>query len=86
MYFFFFLLLLALKQATQDIVGVVVPYGIGGSLPLIRSLKDQGFDVQIAGYGLSNKYHGDNESAKLSHMKNATKIISKIVHILENGV
>ena len=64
-------------------MGNVIPYGIGGSLPLIRSLKDQGFDVQIAGYGLSHKYHGDNESAKLSHMKNAVKIISKIIRILE---
>lgn len=46
----------ALRQATQDVIGVVEPFGIGGSLPLIRELQDRGFDVQIAGYGLSSKY------------------------------
>lgn len=48
---------LALKKATGDVIGKVNPYGIGGSLPLIRQLSDQGFDVQIAGYGLSSRYN-----------------------------
>ena len=46
---------LALKKATGDVIGSVNPYGIGGSLPLIRQLSDQGFDVQICGYGLSSR-------------------------------
>jgi acetylornithine deacetylase len=46
----------ALKSATEAIVGTVAPYGIGGSLPLIRELQEKGFDVQIAGYGLSSRF------------------------------
>jgi acetylornithine deacetylase len=45
----------ALVQATADILGSVTPYSIGGSLPLIRELKDHGFDVQISGYGISSR-------------------------------
>jgi acetylornithine deacetylase len=93
----------AVTKATEEVVGSVKPYGIGGSLPLIRELQDRGFDVQIAGYGLSSRYtvfhyplslfrikifddimvimcryHGDNEYAKLSDMRNATSIISRV--------
>ena len=73
---------LALKRATHEVLGTVVPYGIGGSLPLIRDLQEKGFDVQIAGYGLSSLYHADNESATLSGMKNATLIIAKVSVII----
>jgi acetylornithine deacetylase len=73
----------ALRLATEHVIGKVVPYAIGGSLPLVRSLQSRGFDVQIAGYGLSARYHADNEYASLKDMKNATKIISKIVAELE---
>jgi hypothetical protein len=40
--------------------------------------------MQISGYGLSAKYHADNESASLNHLKNATKIISKVISIIES--
>jgi acetylornithine deacetylase len=70
----------ALLAATESVLGAVKPYSIGGSLPLIRNLQDQGFDVQISGYGLSTSYHADNEYADLKHMKNATKIISKVFY------
>ncbi|KAF0934668.1 hypothetical protein E2562_026416, partial [Oryza meyeriana var. granulata] len=40
----------ALCKATKEIVGHVEPYSITGSLPLIRELQDEGFDVQTAGY------------------------------------
>lgn len=46
----------ALKEATKDVLGDVVPYSIGGSLPLVRELQEQGFDVQISGYGLSSRF------------------------------
>ena len=45
----------AILEATRSVLGDVKPYAIGGSLPLIRSLKDMGFDVQISGYGTSSK-------------------------------
>jgi acetylornithine deacetylase len=62
----------------------VKPYSIGGSLPLIRALQEQGFDMQISGYGISAKYHADNESASLNALKNAAKIISKVISIIES--
>ncbi|XP_048500771.1 acetylornithine deacetylase isoform X2 [Beta vulgaris subsp. vulgaris] len=39
-----------LCKATEEVVGHVKPYSITGSLPLIRDLQDDGFDVQTAGY------------------------------------
>jgi acetylornithine deacetylase len=76
----------ALVEATQKVMGSVTPYSIGGSLPLIRDLQDQGFDVQISGYGMSSKYHADNEAASLTSFQKATKIISTIISILEADV
>ena len=73
----------AILEATEKVLGEVKPYAIGGSLPLIRDLQDQGFDVQIAGYGISSRYHADNESASLTNLKNATKIISNVIGILD---
>lgn len=45
----------ALLTATESVLGSAKPYSIGGSLPLIRDLQDDGFDVHISGYGISNK-------------------------------
>jgi len=74
---------LALREATRHVTGDITPYSIGGSLPLVRDLQAKGFDVQIAGYGLSSRYHADNEYCSLSDLKNATKIIAKIITELE---
>jgi acetylornithine deacetylase len=46
---------LALLRATEAVLGNVKPYSIGGSLPLIRDLQEDGFDVQISGYGISSR-------------------------------
>ena len=40
---------------TVQVLGVSAPYSISGSLPLVRWLQDQGYDVQICGYGLSSR-------------------------------
>ena len=42
------------KPQTQ-VFGEVQPYSITGSLPLVRSLQDNDYDVQLVGYGLSSK-------------------------------
>lgn len=39
----------------SQIIGKSSPYSISGSLPLVRWLQDQGYDVQICGYGLSSR-------------------------------
>lgn len=38
-----------------QVLGKSAPYAISGSLPLVRWLQDQGYDVQICGYGLSSR-------------------------------
>lgn len=73
----------ALLTATKHILNEVKPYSIGGSLPLVREMQDHGFDLQIAGYGMSSRYHADNECASIVDLKRATKIIAKITAILE---
>ena len=45
----------AILEATEMVLGAARPYSIGGSLPCIRGLQDSGFDVQIAGYGISSR-------------------------------
>ena len=61
------------------------PFAIGGSLPLVRSLQDSGYDVQISGYGFSSRYHADNEAVSLNNMKDAFKIVRTTVSILEEA-
>jgi acetylornithine deacetylase len=65
-------------NATEKVIGEVKPYSIGGSLPLVNELQSKGFDVQITGYGMSSRYHADNEAASLTDMKNAVKIMSTV--------
>lgn len=74
----------ALVEATNLVLGVAKPYSIGGSLPCIRDLQDEGFDVQISGYGLSSRYHADNEMASLKDLKCASLIISNVISILNS--
>jgi hypothetical protein len=40
-------LFIASPEATRQVLGEAKAYSIGGSLPLIRTLQDQGFDVQV---------------------------------------
>jgi len=73
----------ALTEATKDVLGSVVPYSITGSLPLVRYLQDNDFDVQLVGYGKSSKYHADNEAADLKDFKQAIKILARVMARLE---
>lgn len=75
---------IALRDATQLILGSVVPYSLGGSLPLVRDMQESGFDLQICGYGLSHKYHAENESASLSKLKAAVRILAKVLSTVEH--
>ncbi|XP_011028189.1 PREDICTED: acetylornithine deacetylase-like isoform X2 [Populus euphratica] len=72
-----------LCKATEKVVGHVKPYSITGTLPLIRELKDEGFDVQTAGYGLMATYHAKNEYCLLSDMCEGYRIFSSIISQLE---
>ncbi|XP_022736232.1 acetylornithine deacetylase-like [Durio zibethinus] len=73
-----------LCKATEDAVGHVKPYSITGSLPLIRELQDEGFDVQTAGYGLMSTYHAKNEYCLLSDMCQGYQVFTSIISQLED--
>jgi len=73
----------ALKNSFTTVMGEVKPYSICGSLPLVREMKDEGFDIQITGFGLSSVYHGDNEYCLLSDMCNAFKVLHQIAVEME---
>ncbi|KAL9248978.1 Acetylornithine deacetylase-like protein [Drosera capensis] len=72
-----------LCKATEEVVGHVKPYSITGSLPLIRELQDEGFDVQTAGYGLTATYHAKNEYCLLSDMCQGYLVFASIISQLE---
>eukprot|EP00743_Colponemidia_sp_Colp-15_P003097 GILK01003347.1.p1 GENE.GILK01003347.1~~GILK01003347.1.p1 ORF type:complete len:440 (-),score=74.92 GILK01003347.1:215-1534(-) len=69
----------ALVQATQNAIGNVSLYSMTGSVPCVRDLQDKGFDVQLVGYGVSEKYHFDDEYCRLSDMKTAMKILAEVL-------
>jgi len=73
----------ALVEATKEVKGKATPYAITGSLPLVRKMQRAGFDLQIAGYGLSKTYHADNEYCLLSDMKDAYHILSRLIELNE---
>ncbi|KAI4303317.1 hypothetical protein MLD38_038963 [Melastoma candidum] len=73
-----------LCKATEEVVGHVKPYSITGSLPLIRELQDEGFDVQTAGYGLTATYHAKNEYCLLSDMCQGYRVFASVISQLED--
>lgn len=54
------------------------------SLPLVRDLQRAGLDLTLVGFGKSAVYHGDNEYCLLSDMKDAFKILARVVHYVKN--
>jgi len=76
----------ALVDATAAVKGKATPYAITGSLPLVRKMQREGFDLQVTGYGLSKTYHADNEYCLLSDMKDAFKILTLLLVKSEESV
>ncbi|XP_039119595.1 acetylornithine deacetylase [Dioscorea cayenensis subsp. rotundata] len=74
-----------LCKATEEVVGYVKPYSITGSLPLIRELQDEGFDVQTSGYGIMATYHARNEYCLFSDMCQGFQVFISIISQLEVG-
>ncbi|CAA7042990.1 unnamed protein product [Microthlaspi erraticum] len=72
-----------LCEATKEVVGHVKPYSITGTLPLIRDLQDEGFDVQTSGYGLMATYHAKNEYCLLTDMCQGYDVFVRIISKLE---
>ncbi|KAK4364619.1 hypothetical protein RND71_015977 [Anisodus tanguticus] len=73
-----------LCKATKEEVGHAKPYSITGTLPLIRDLQDEGFDVQTSGYGLMATYHAKNEYCLLSDMCQGYRVFASVISQLED--
>ncbi|KAM1784570.1 hypothetical protein ACFX12_037572 [Malus domestica] len=73
-----------LCKATEEVIGHVKPYSITGSLPLIRELQDEGFDVQTAGYGLMATYHAKNEYCLFTDMSQGYQVFISVIAQLED--
>jgi len=72
----------ALKEATLEVQGECNPFSLTGSLPLIGELKEEGFDLQMIGFGYSSVYHGTNEYCSIAAMKRGFNVFNKIIHVL----
>lgn len=72
----------AISKATTEVLGECKPYSITGTLPLVYDLKEEGFDLQVTGYGLSKYYHGVDEFCNLSDMKKGFAVFSRVLALL----
>eukprot|EP00750_Incisomonas_marina_P002172 INCI12129.1.p1 GENE.INCI12129.1~~INCI12129.1.p1 ORF type:complete len:483 (+),score=74.18 INCI12129.1:88-1449(+) len=73
----------AMVDATCQVKGSAKPFSITGSLPLVRQMQSAGFDLQLAGFGLSSVYHADNEYCSLKAMVDAHQIMLLVIASIE---
>lgn len=73
----------ALYGATEAVRGKANPFSLTGSLPIIADLKEQGFDVQVTGFGNMATYHALNEYGRLNDFSDGFKILSKVIHSIQ---
>lgn len=74
----------ALVQGVREVNGDVKPFSINGSLPLVKMMQKQGFDIHLCGFGLMKVYHGVNEYCSLSDMRKAYEILLRVCCLLES--
>lgn len=70
---------LALEKAIQTVHPEAKAFSITGTLPLVGELKEEGFDLQICGFGDLAAYHAVNEYALLSHLSKGFEICAHIL-------
>jgi acetylornithine deacetylase len=73
--------LAALERAIKQVRGEegLAPFSMTGSLPLVRDLQRDGFDVQITGFGRSSYYHAPNEQANVDHFRQGFEILRELM-------
>jgi len=71
----------ALVEAIRKVRGPEAgkPSSLTGSLPLVRDLQRQGFDVQITGFGRSTWYHAPNEQANLHEFRQGFEVLRELL-------
>jgi acetylornithine deacetylase/succinyl-diaminopimelate desuccinylase-like protein len=77
----------ALKELSSAILkargeGGLHPWAMTGSLPLVRDLQRQGYDIQITGFGRSVAYHAPNEFGTLQDFAAGYEILQHLVEHL----
>merc|ERR1712130_455002 len=65
----------ALIQSVRETYASVKPFSVNGSLPLVKMMQKQGFDIQLCGFGLLAVYHGINEYCEIKDMQKAHEIL-----------
>ena len=68
-----------LERAIQRARPGATRIGMTGALPLVRELRQAGFDVQITGFGLGTSYHAPNEQARLSDFAAGFAVLLELV-------
>lgn len=74
----------AICDAINDVCGEVKPFSLTGSLPIIADLKDQGYDVQVCGFGYMDAYHAVNEYATISGFRKGARILASVLASLDS--
>lgn len=75
----------ALVQAFRETNGSVAPFSINGSLPLVKMMQKQGFDVQLCGFGVLSVYHGVNEYISFEKCSKAHEMCLRFLCLLEKA-
>jgi hypothetical protein len=58
-----------------QVLGECKPFSLTGSLPLVKELQTEGYDLQIIGYGLMKCYHARNETGLLSDFTHGFQVL-----------
>lgn len=69
-----------IDNATRKVMNDMKVVSCCGSLPLIKDLQDDGFDMQIIGYGVGEVYHAKDEYCTFSGMSNGYDIILDVIN------
>jgi acetylornithine deacetylase len=75
----------AILQATNDVRGEAKPFSLTGTLPLVREMQMQGYDVQLIGYGRMEGYHAVDEFGLLSEFVQGAEIIVRVIDYLNQA-
>eukprot|EP00812_Abedinium_dasypus_P000603 NODE_1070_length_1252_cov_257.777778.p1 GENE.NODE_1070_length_1252_cov_257.777778~~NODE_1070_length_1252_cov_257.777778.p1 ORF type:complete len:267 (-),score=75.59 NODE_1070_length_1252_cov_257.777778:136-936(-) len=73
----------AMIQAFRETYGGVRPFSIGSSLPWLKIYQEQGFDVQMFGFGRLPVFHGVDEHALLTDMSKGYETIIRLICLIE---
>src|SRR3989338_4470134 len=75
----------AILEAIKQVKGTAKPFSVTGSLPIVKTLQDAGFDLQLVGFGKSAVYHALNEYGSLNDFVDGYKILNLVISSLNSA-